>query len=56
MVLRFVENKYGNVLSIGGGFKQISLIKFKSSFIYEANSKPIEITNEIKIILYNNFF
>jgi hypothetical protein len=45
VVLRFILNKCGSVLCIDGGFKQILLMKFMFSFVYEA------IGNEFKMLM-----
>jgi len=44
------------VLCIDGGFKQILLMKFMFSFVYEAIGKPIQNVNEMKIILFHIYF
>jgi hypothetical protein len=45
-----------NVLSIGGDFKQISLIEIYVSADLWRNLKPIQNANEMEIILSFKFF
>jgi len=45
----------GSVLSIGGNFKQILLMKFMFSFFLWSSLKPIQNVNEIKIFFSHHF-